>query len=297
MITEKCGLTLTASHCNVVLVGEKLIESGETIKVLTTLMKNTYVNDNAYVFACKGEPKEILGSTVAFGQNAGSYLQQLITMYGTYENIAYKTIRQVLVEDADKGATTYMPFVTKETIPAKIPDSSSYEEQKEKDDNIFNLNAIVVLKNGEKLGVYGENEVRSINLVMTEVHKGSESFDIGRGEADLFLLNSKAKTETDIENKTVKINLEIGVTVKEIRLKEEKGIKDFTEYTLTNEEIKKCEEKIKEEIEKCFGEMKELNADVFSIKQKFYSKYGAKADNIALNDLTLSVTVTITPER
>ena len=296
-ITETCGLTLTASHCNVVLLGKKLIESGESLGLVFTLLENTYVNDNAYIFSCEGTPEEVLGSQSAFGNNAGQYLQQLITMYGTYENITYKTIRQVIVGSHDLGKATYMPYLVKEPVRAQIPGSSSFEEIKEKEDYAYNLNHVQVLREGKDAGVYGENALRALNYLLTEVHKGSDDFAIEGGRVGVFILNNDAKHSFSLEEKTYSVDLTIGITVKDVRMDDGREQDNTFSPVLTGENKKMCENQLRDEIVAFYNEMKEKNADVFAVRQKFYSKYGKKAKELSLQDIDFRLNVTFTMEK
>ena len=296
-ITETCGLTLTASHCNVVLLGKKLIESGESLGLVFTLLENTYVNDNAYIFSCEGTPEEVLGSQSAFGNNAGQYLQQLITMYGTYENITYKTIRQVIVGSHDLGKATYMPYLVKEPVRAQIPGSSSFEEIKEKEDYAYNLNHVQVLREGKDAGVYGENALRALNYLLTEVHKGSDDFAIEGGRVGVFILNNNAKQSFSLEEKTYSVDLTIGITVKDVRMDDGREQDNTFSPVLTGENKKMCENQLRDEIVAFYNEMKEKNADVFAVRQKFYSKYGKKAKELSLQDIDFRLNVTFTMEK
>ena len=293
-ITETCGQTLTVTHCNVVLLGERLIDSGHAVDVLLTLVENTYVSDNAYVFACAGTPEDLFLSKSAFGQNASQYLQQLISAYGTYENIAYRTLRQVVMQHYSLGKTMYMPYVALKEENPKVPSSSSFEELSDKKDASYALNRVLILCNGQKIGVYGEPALRAVNYLLTDVRKGSEDFTIPGGKVGFFILDNNVKEELDLENNTYSVRLEVGVTVKDYRPSGERKEGVFS-YDLTEEDKKACEETLRNEILSFYEEMRLQNADVFNLKQKFYAKFGVP--DVDLGTIKQDLTVTLSVEK
>ena len=293
-ITEKCGQSLTVTHGNVVLLGEKLIESGHAPDVLITLLENTYVSDNSYVFACAGTPEDLFLTKSAFGQNASQYLQQLITAYGTYENIAYRTLRQIVMQHYSLGKTVYMPYVSIVEENPKVPPSSSLESLPTEKDATYDLNRVLILRDGQKIGVYGEHALRALNYILTDVKKGSEDFVIPGGEVGFFILENKTKKDFDLEHKTYSVRLEVGVTVKDYRPSGERKEGVFS-YDLTEEDKKTCENTLKDEIISFYEEMRKKQADVFNLQQKFYAKYGK--NNVKSSEIRLKIEVTLSVEK
>ena len=290
-ITETCGKTLTVPHCNVVLLGKTLIERGMTFPVLMTLLTNTYISDNAYIFACDGSPEDVFLSQSAFGQNASQYLQQLISMYGTYENITYKTLREIIVDSYNIGKATYMPYLTKKPVDPKIPPSTSYEEIKDKSDYSFDLNHVAVLKDSVLQGVYGNDALRAINYLLTEVDKGSDDFDVKSGKVGVFVLDNAIKRQYDKGNKTFSVKLEIGVTVKDFQPSDGKSFAGPYGYQLQGDDKSACETTLKNEIVGFFLEMQQKDVDVFAVRQNFYSRFGPSALRIPLSDIKFDLQV------
>lgn len=297
-ISEICGMPLTVTHCNIVVLGEKLMNGGDAYKPIFTLMENTYVSDNAYMFVCEGEPKDVFESKTAFGSNASLYLQEVVSATGPYNNIPYKMLRQVIVGHHDIGKTTYFPYMKKVYVPPKVPSSSEEGTQKEeKSEFSYNLNNVFVMKDGKAVGLYGEEAVKSINYVMTKIKKGSDVFDVPEGTIGFFVLKNDVKKEFDLEKKAFIVKVKVGGTVKSLRAKDESTTEQTFVYELTDEDKKICSEKIKGEIEKFFNEMKEKDADVFKVRQSFYSKYGKKSDGISLKDVKLELEVELEIEK
>lgn len=304
-ITEICGMSLTVTHCNVVILGEKLIDSGQAYQQIYTLLENTYVSDNAYVFVCEGTPKDIFTSSSAFGNNASQFLQQMITSYGIYDNIPYKMIRQIIVDYHNIGEATYMPYITKVPVKQEIPSSGAERESQSSgsgggqndDDYSFNLNNVQVLKEGKSVGVYGEDAAKAINYIMTKVDKGSDDFNLEKGTIGIFILNNDVKKDYNLETKTFSVKLKIGITVKDLRAASETDMEETFVHQLTDEEKALCENQIKSEIESFFKEMQDKDADVFEVRQAFYSKYGKQSETLELKDVKLKLEVELSVEK
>lgn len=297
-ISEVCGMPLTVTHCNIVVLGEKLMKCGDAYKPIMTLMENTYVSDNAYMFVCEGEPKDVFETKTAFGNNASLYLQEVVSATGPYNNIPYKMLRQAIVGQHDIGKTTYFPYMKKVYVPPKVPSSSEEGTPKREEPEFsYNLNNVFVLKDGKEAGLYGEEAVKSINYVMTKIKKGSDVFEIPAGTVGIYVLQNEVKKEYDLGRKTLKVKLKIGGTVKSLRAKNVSVTEETFVYELTEEDRKICSRKIKKEIESFFAEMQEKDADVFNVRQSFYSKYGKKSEKLQLKDVKLELEVELEIEK
>lgn len=293
-ISEDCGLTLTVTHCNVVVIGEKLAKSERFFNQLVVLFENTYVSDNAFMFVCEGTPKELFDTKSGFGNNASQYLQRLAAQYGTFDNIAFKMLRQVFIDTYDVGRTTWVPYLKKNKIAALVPPSSSYESSTEEEDYVYSMKDVAVFVGTKFVGVYGENQSRALNFMMYQIEKGGEEFDISIGTVGLYILKSDTKTDYDFEKKTVNAKIEVKATVKDIVYDDKAANYDETlTYHLNAEQKKECQKLIEDNIIDFYKEMSGYQADVYKVKQMFYAEYGKKAKNLKLDDIKFNVKVSI----
>ena len=111
------------------------------------------------------------------------------------------------------------------------------------------------------------------------------------------MLSNDVKKEYDINGKTISVTVKIGATVKDFKAKDEADMEETFAYGLTEDELKTCGEDVRRRIEGFFEEMREADADVFEVRQSFYSKYGKKAKNIELKDVKLRLKVEISLEK
>ena len=274
-ISEDCGLTLTVTHCNVVVIGERLAKSERFFNQLVVLFENTYVSDNAFMFICEGTPKDLFDTKSGFSNNASQYLQRLVAQYGTFDNIAYKMLRQVFIDTYDVGKTTWIPYLKKNKIAALVPPSSSYEPSTEEKDYIYSMKNVAVFVGTKFIGVYGENQSRALNFMMYKIDKGGEEFDISIGTVGLYILKTDTKTDYDFEKKIVNAEIEVKATVKDIVYADKAANYDETlTYYLTEEQKKECQKIIEDNIISFYKEMQQLGADIYAVKQMFYAEYG-----------------------
>lgn len=297
-VSETCGLTLTVSHCNVVLIGERLMKHEKFFNELMALFENTYVSDNAYIFGCEGSPGDIFKSKSGFGNNASQYIQKLVAMYGTYDNISRRMLRELVSDNYDFGATTYLPFIKKLPIAPIVPNSSQCESVGEDSDYVYTMTDVSIFRDNEFIGTYDENASRAINYIMNKVNKGGDEFETDKGVVGVYILQSQIKKEFDLDKKKVSGSLKIGVVVKDYFFKE--NVKNYDgsfTYTLSEEETKECAKVIQQRITDFYNDMKNKNADIFHFRQNFYSKYGNKAKNIKLSDIDFDLKVELTLEK
>jgi Ger(x)C family germination protein len=292
-ISEICGKTLTVTHCNSIIFGEKLIQDERMFEIVLWLFENTYVSDNAYLFACEGQASDILSLSVAFGQNSGLYIQKLISLYGIYDNITYKTLRQFFCDCKNIGGANWLPFIKKVPISAEVPSPTGNETSSAADDEyVFSMSDVSVFCCKKYVGTFGEDASRSINYFLTKVEKGSGEFHLDNDVVGLFITDSSIKKKYDLEKKTVTASLEIGATVKDMMFGNCDDNDTFI-YELTDEQKAACEKIIEEKMLAFFNEMRDEDADVFRLRQDFYGKFGKKAENLNLDDITLKINVKI----
>ena len=91
--------------------------------------------------------------------------------------------------------------------------------------------------------------------------------------------------------------MKIGATVKDFKAKDEADMEETFAYGLTEDELKTCAEDVRRRIEEFFAEMQEADADVFEVRQSFYSQYGKRAKNIELKDVKFRLEVVISIEK
>ena len=293
-LSEISGKLITVTHCNVILIGKKLLSKENFIYLLYTMLKNSYISDNAYILVTEDSAFDVLSSKTGFGENASLYLQKLIAKYGGINNISFRTISQCVVGQCAKGQIIWLPCVKKVEIDPLLPSSNSPSSDSGKKDTVYDITSLTVFKDGVLKAEYDEEVTKAVNYLLTEVQRGSENFKLSEAEICLYVLGIKIKKK--FEKDGLKAEYELGLDVSVKSLKSLSG--DYPQtLTLTEKQNEECAEKLAKRIEKAFDETSRAGLDVFFIEQSMYSKFGSKLQNFDIKNVDFQVKVKLNEQK
>lgn len=291
-ISEKSGLSVALTHCNVIMIGEDVAKSPQLYSVLNYLLTNNYLSENAYLFATEGSAKEILNSKTGFGGNASFYMQKLVGMYGDYNDINQKTLQDFIVDYHQLGQANWLPVIKMEETEKEISSDAQSGDSKEKE-YLFNLNSIYVFQKNIFIAEYGADGTSALNYVKKKVSKGNINAVGDNGEKIVFyILDKKNKIDYNLNDKKVTMKMEITAILKEI-IDLSQSDKFVDRNMLTDTEITNAANFIKANIEKFYAEMQDYNLDIFGFHEGFYAKYGKASESLSLSDISLELSVKI----
>lgn len=288
-VSQKAGLSVALTHCNVVILGENAAKSPQLYSIMNYLITNSYLSENAFLFVSEGYSAELLQSSTGFGSNASLYVQKLVDEYANYNDITNKTLQNFVVDYHQLGQANWLPFVKRE----EVNDSISCAPGDDKTDYVFTLNSVVIFKKNEFIDIYGAESASALNYVKNKVTKGNIEGSGDNGEQIvLYILDKKSNIKYDFENKKVEVEITIDTILKEIIDYTQKD--NFVDRTrLSETEIKNAQDDIKKSIDDFYKEMQEKEVDIFGFYEGFYSKNGKKAKDLNVKDITLDVKVKI----
>lgn len=292
IISEKAGLSVALTHCNVVFIGEELAKSPQMYSVLNYLITNNYLSENAFLFVTRGKAEELLNSKTAFGGNASLYTQKLVGMGGEFDDLARKTLQEFLVDYHRLGQGNWLPLIDIEAVAPEISESAGTGGSQETS-YVFDIHSVMVFRKNVFIGEYGPDETVALNFVVNKVNKGTVEGDGDNGEKIImYILGKEKKIKYDLEGKTVSLELEIETLLKEIIDYGEND--EFVDRThVTDAEIKRAEENIVKKLQNFYADLQKYDADVFGFYDGFYSKFGKKALDLKLADVTFETKVKI----
>lgn len=288
-VSQKAGLTVALTHCNVVVLGENVAKSPQLYSIMNYLITNSYLSENAYLFVSEGYAAQLLQSSTGFGNNASLYVQKLVNEFSNYNDTTNKTLQNFVVDYHQLGQANWLPYLKRE----EVNESVSCAPGDDKTDYVFTMNSVVVFKKNEFIGIYDADGSSALNYVKNKVSKGNIDGKGDNGEQIvLYILDKKNKIDYDFEKKTVKMEISIDTILKEII--DYSSSDSFVDRTkLSETEITNAQDDIKKKIEDFYAEMQEKEVDIFSFYEGFYSKNGKKANDLNVKDITLEVKVKI----
>lgn len=251
-------------HCHVLILGEKLIEEGVR-EVVTQLFAEDSVMDDVAILAAKGTAKKTLERSVSVQGAAAIYLQQLNKINSTTGGHPTTTLKSFATEFETEGYTPFLPWVEAIPVPKAVGGADTGDDEQ---NYAFDCSKTVLFDEEGRGTVESEEVTVAIGL---------------SGQAEGILL--PVKTENGFMDVLVKKSLtwwhiEKSGRVALCPLYFVKVV--ATDLAESPAELKDefVEEKVKQYVEKVVSDAflhgKATGLDPFSVKGKYYKKYGTK---------------------
>ena len=288
-ISERSSKTVALTHCNVVFIDKKVAENNNIYSVINYLITNSYLSENAYLFLTDEKSEKLLNSKTAFGNNASLCMQSLVGINGDYGAIASKTLQCFVVSYHSLGESNWLPIIKAEEVTPKQSDDASGDSE-----YVFNVNSIAVFRRNNLIGTYEKDDTQSLTYINSKVKKG-QIFVKGDHEENilLYIIGNSVKKSFDLDTKTATVKLKLNCILKEIiDVGDDDKYIDRTE--MSEDEIKRAENSVKENIMRFYTEMQNNDVDLYNFLESFNSKFGKKAKDLKISDVNLSLDVTLT---
>ena len=265
-------------HCHILILGERLIQEGVR-EVVTQLFAEDSVMDDVAILATQGTAKQTLTRSVSVQGAASIYLQQLNKINSTTGGHPTTTLKSFATEFETEGYTPFLPWVEAIPVPKAIGGADTGGDEQ---NYAFDCAKTVLFDDQGRGVVQSEDVTVAIGLT---------------GQADGILL--PVKTEHGFMDVFVKKSLEWWRVEKigRITLSSVYFVKviatDLAESPmalpddLVETEVKRHVKKV---IEESFAIGKQTGLDPFSLKGKYYKKYGKHREDCTL-DLKIKVKV------
>lgn len=281
-IAENTSMIVSMAHCNLVVLGREILEEN-AVYPLDYLIRNAYLSENALLIGTLGKASEILKTKVAFSELASLYAQRAVESLTDFDSVAERTIKEFVVDEKKFNKSNYLmviervPLETVDVVQTAGGDDSqgggggnggSDKEQ----EFYFNLRETALFYDSKMVGVLDETETVGLNLVEKEVKAGTLHIKGDNDEEiEVYIVNASTEKEFDKETRTMKVNIEMKVNVKEINASH--SILPRADGVLTETELKRGEETLINSVTACYEKAKSLGVDVFNITSALYRRY------------------------
>lgn len=267
-------------HCHILVLGERLVTEGVK-DVVTQLFAEDSVMDDVAILAAQGSAKKTLERSVSVQGAASVYLQQLNKINSTTGGHPTTTLKSFATEFETEGYTPFLPWVEPIPVPQAVGGADTGGDEQ---NYVFDCSKTVLFDEEGKGTVVGENVTAAIGLTgqADGIHLPIKTND---GFMDVFV---KKSLEWWHIEKRGKVTLYPFYFVKVIAT-------DLAEspMDLPNEFV---EEQVKNyvtnSVKDSYALGESLGLDPFSVKGKYYKKYGAK-NTIEKCDFDLMVKVKV----
>lgn len=239
---------MSYAHCNTVIVGKKIVESGRLFEVLDELLKNSKITENTYLVFYDGDTEEILKKKVGINLSTSFALQRMIGTADGYADISKCTIHDYLVKTTAPLGSVVLPEVK---VEHQIDEPTTSNEQKGENKVILSARQGVVVSRDKFLGSLSSEEIGLYNLVDKDFERGTFAVTFSDGKKSVEFRKKQVEIKVD-EKGQGKISLDL----------------ELVESDLINSFIGRSESE-KEQAQKTVGDKLSLGID--ALHQRFSS--------------------------
>lgn len=197
---------MSFAHCNSVIVGRSMIESGKLFTILDELLKNSKISENTNLVYYEGASHEMLKEKVGINLMASFAIQRMISLSENYVDTAKCTIKDYLVGVTPTGGAVVMPEVV---VSEKIDEALGSEKNKGR--VILSLKSGACVTKDAVAGKLSVEEVGFYNVVKKDFELGTFSMQTPDGERSVEFRNKSDNVTYDEESlvTTIKIKTRI----------------------------------------------------------------------------------------
>lgn len=301
-IAENTSMIVSLAHCNLVILGKEILEDN-AVYPLDYLVRNAYLSENALIIGTLGKASEILKTKVAFSELASLYAQRAMESLANFDSVAERSIKEFVVDEKKYNKSNYLmiiervPLETVDVVPTAGGEDSSQgggqESGGDKQEYYFNMRETAIFYDSKMVGLLSETETIGLNLVKKEVSAGTLHIVGDNGEQiEVYIVGESADKEFDNDTRTMKVNIEMKVNVKEINATH--SILPRADGVLSETELKRGEQTLIDSVVACYEKAKSAGVDIFDITTSLYRMY--KSTDFSVDNTNIEVKAKIIVE-
>lgn len=287
------------SFCNLVLLSKNAI-NGDVMDIINYFVRTDKIEDSAIIAGCEEKAIDVLSSKTPLDTISSFAIAKILSKdIAKLERIADSNVKDFSKGYYGKSESSYMPLIKRIEVKngsAKENDGKQQDKDKENDKKyVFDATETMMFVKGRFVGTLTSDETLFFNFKYKDsIDTFLELNDVEyEGEKTSVLLSINEK------KKDYKLIIENGIPVYHIDIKLLCQIEDTDNGTTVSNLIstanvpenilKTTEEKIKSTIESMFKKIKDLNCDLFNLKETLYKyhydKYRRLNDDFLKNVL------------
>ena len=304
---DKIGITTgwypMLSFCNLVLVGESLLELN-VMETLNYFIRTDKIQDSAHLSACQGKAKDILSSSTPLDSISSFTIQKILGKdIAKLDRIADNSIKNFAESYYSKSHSGYMPLIKKIKVD-KSPKGSSgggegsggssgTSDKQGKDQYIFDASSTLIFNDGYFVGSLTPEETLFFNIE----HKNSLDTFLALDEVEIGEKTTSVLLGINEYSKKYKFIIENGEPVYLVDLVffckfEDADVKASVSEliptaTIPENVLKSAEEKIISTLDSLFYKLKSSNCDLFQVEDYLYRYHYSYFDKYKGNALKL----------
>ncbi len=197
LISEKTGLTVSLSQCNVLILGKSLLQT-DIFPSVNYLVQTFQIPEQAILSATDTTAGELLRAKPVLTSISSFYLQQTLTTLEENETVLTTDIKDFAGKYlAENGAPT-MAFITLRDLPAEDSGGQTAESGGQEKYTEFQYEKSVIFSEGKLPFVLSADDTESINFVLHKLKEGGEAVVVDGRTYTVTLTNKKYSDKAEL---------------------------------------------------------------------------------------------------
>lgn len=276
-ISSESSMLVAMSHCNLVLLGENLIQD-KAYTSLDYMVRNAYLSENALLLTTEGSAKDILSAKTAYSDMTSFYIQRELMVYGNYKEAVRRNIKEYLSSYYTHNSANWLTKVRK--VETEKPQSGGSMENgngssEQEKVYVFDFSSCAIIKGNNYVFEGGEDIISGINFIYANLDKGDVVVSDEKNTYCFYIIKSKAKRSYEPNDYLANVKVKLDLILKEVIATENSNF-SVTDVEPSEEVSELVKNYVKGTIEKAFNECKSKDVDIFNLYEGFYGKMGKK---------------------
>lgn len=285
-ISQKMGLLVSLSHCNVVILSQNALQN-DFAQLFAPLTTAYALPEQAIVTSCAQTPEEVLSAKIGSTVAAPYFIQASLLQNLGGDGLALISVKDFMAHTLSVSASVNIPVIELKEMDNQPQQPAG--ETKENMELTMNKNLIVSQQGCFELE---EKHAQALTLLLQKNVKGKLSPVLPTGEALEFRVLSTSSSRK-AEGMKVKAEIEIDVSFMEAQ-----NVQTGDRITPSSEIVKQAAEFLAREIEsklyECHALSLEKNVDFLRLQNEVYKKLGRDMPENCLADIAFECSVKVT---
>ena len=255
---------MSFAHCNSIIVGKTMAESGKLYTILDELLKNSKITENTNLVYYEGESSEMLKQKVGINLMASFAIQRMIALSKGYVDVAKCTIKDYLTGVNAVGGCVVMPEVV---VSEKIDEAIGSDQGKGR--VILSLKGGACVTDSAVSGRLSQQEVGFYNMVKKDFKLGIFSMATRDGSVSVEFRDKSRKFEYEVDSLTTTCKVDARI-VESLLINDTQG-RDEDEKDVLEENF---ENGVKDGITSLYERFRDIGIDVYGVYGGYKKKVG-----------------------
>ena len=262
---------LSFAHCNSILIGKNMANSGVLRETLVELLLNSKIMENTSLVYVDSLASDMLKEKIAINLMTSFSVQRMVSYGKQNANIISCTIKDYLSNSLSSYSAIVMPMLSR---GVEVNESSNESNADSEQKILLSLQKGAVLTRSGVVDLLDEEQTLIYNMVKKEFTQGNLSIKVDQKHEGLLIKSKSSQIKLTKEQNYV-ANYDIKLVLSDMKY--------INSYDRNEDIIQKIENDypnaLKSKTDNLYTSFANMGVDIFGLYDKFYAKYGGKFKN------------------